>query len=338
MVTLAQKNAIFALDFYICSLKYTCMLSRRLLRIKVIKSAYGYLKSAKESMDLSEKEFIYSINKTYELYHLLMLLPAELVHCTQKDIDRRRQKMMKTEEDHNPNLKFVENQAIARLMASSGLNRFCNSKHLSWGEDSQMLCKHLLDKLQKSAYYKEYMAKEERTFKNDLQLLVDFFQNELEDDEELYGYLEEKSIFWIDDIEFVLSMIIKSLKQMKSTAEFSVPGLYKNQDDEQFGIQLFRKVLNEEAEYHQLIDSHTSNWDLERIAFMDIVIMITALAEVINFSDIPTKVSLNEYIEIAKYYSTPNSSVFINGVLDKIILDMKSQNQIQKTGRGLVGE
>lgn len=314
------------------------MLSRRLLRIKVIKSAYGFLKSAKDSMDLSEKEFLFSIDKTYELYHLLLLLPAELAYSTQKDIDRRRQKLMKTEDDHNPSLKFVENQAIARLMASPKMTQYCTAKHIGWGDDSQLLCKHLLDKLQKSSYYQNYMEAGERSFKADLQLLVDFYQYELEDDEELYGYLEEKSIFWIDDIEFVLSMVIKSLKQLKENAEFSVPALYKNQEDENFGKQLFRKVLTGETQYHALIDEHTSNWDLERIAFMDIVIMMTALAEVMNFSDIPTKVSLNEYIEIAKYYSTPNSSVFINGVLDKIIIDLKSQNLIQKSGRGLVGE
>lgn len=314
------------------------MLSRRLLRIKVIKSAYGFLKSAKDSVDLSEKEFLFSIDKTYELYHLLLLLPAELVHCTQKDIDRRRQKWMKTEDDHNPNLKFVENQAIARLMATTELTRYCTSKRLGWGEDSQLLCKYLLEKLQKSESYRNYMLDTERSFKTDLQLLVDFYQQELEDDAELYGYLEEKSIFWVDDIEFVLSMIIKSLKQMKANAEFGVLPLYKNNEDELFGKQLFRKVLHGQEQYHALIDAHTSNWDLERIAFMDIVIMMTALAEVMNFSDIPTKVSLNEYIEIAKYYSTPNSSVFINGVLDKIVLDLKAKNLIQKSGRGLVGE
>lgn len=314
------------------------MLSRRLLRIKVIKSAYGFLKSAKDTVDLSEKEFLFSIDKTYELYHLLLLLPAELVHCTQKDIDRRRQKWMKTEDDHNPNLKFVENQAIARLMATTELTRYCTSKRLGWGEDSQLLCKYLLEKLQKSESYRNYMLDTERSFKTDLQLLVDFYQQELEDDAELYGYLEEKSIFWVDDIEFVLSMIIKSLKQMKANAEFGVLPLYKNNEDELFGKQLFRKVLHGQEQYHALIDAHTSNWDLERIAFMDIVIMMTALAEVMNFSDIPTKVSLNEYIEIAKYYSTPNSSVFINGVLDKIVLDLKAKNLIQKSGRGLVGE
>ena len=129
------------------------MLSRRLLRIKVIKSSYSYLKSSKDSMDLAEKEFLHSIDKTYELFHLLLLLPAELVQCAQRDIERRRQKLIKTEEDANPNLKFVENKAVARIMASEELNRFCGSHKLSWGDGSQLLFKYLFEKLEKSEYY-----------------------------------------------------------------------------------------------------------------------------------------------------------------------------------------
>jgi N utilization substance protein B len=163
-----------------------------------------------------------------------------------------------------------------------------------------------------------------------------FLEREIEDDEELSTALEEQSIYWADDLEFALSHSIKTCKSFGVNDSNELLPQYKDSEDEQFASRLLSTAVLKSAEYQQIVDKYTKNWDVERVAFMDVVIMVTAMAELITFTNVPIKVSLNEYIEIAKYYSTPSSSTFINGVLDKIVIDFTEQKIITKEGRGVV--
>ncbi len=313
------------------------MVSRRLLRIKVLKSFYSYLKSDSHSTLNVEKEVAFSIQKTYDLYHYLLLLLLELADYAQLKIDLGKQKYVPTEEDKCPNTKLVDNLLIQLLRENEALRKYCQSGKLSWA-DTPELIKKIYGKLIESDYFKSYMSEPSRSFKEDKQLLINILVNEFEDCEELYDTLEDKSIFWVDDVEFALSMVVKTLNEFKpnqSSGTTLLP-LYKSDDDKQFPIRLLRRVIAEYEVNTPLIERYTKNWDVERIAFMDIVLLQLAIAEAIEFPNIPVKVSIDEYIELSKYFSTPNSSIFINGVLDKIIQELMKEKRIVKAGRGLV--
>ena len=313
------------------------MVSRRLLRIKVLKSFFGYLKSESSSSTNVEKEVTFSIQKTYDLYHYLLLLLVEISDYAQLRVDLNRQKHLATDEEKNPNTKFVENKAVALLKENEAFNKHVWQAKLSW-VGSPQLVKQLYSRMVESDYYKAYMSKQASSFEEDKALLVDIIFNELEDYQELYDTLEDQSIFWVDDIEFTLSMAVKTIKGLKANQPkyAKLLPLYKNEDDQTFAIRLLRRAMNEHKSYMPLIEQHTKNWEVERIAFMDTVLLQLAIAESIEFSTIPLKVTIDEYIELSKYFSTPNSATFINGVLDKVLQQLVKEQRVVKTGRGLV--
>jgi N utilization substance protein B len=312
------------------------MLSRRLLRIKAVKALYAHFKSESDSPAASEKNLMYSVDKTYRLYHLLLGLIVEVARTAENRIERGRQKRLPTPEDLHPNLKFVENRVIRRLADSEALADFLNRHKLGWTNHPELIRK-IYNQLVASDYYQAYMAGGKSDFAEDLRLVVDFYTHELEDLEALEEALEEQSIYWADDLGFALGMVVRTLQEMRESRP-GVPLLpqYRQDDDRRFVVELFRRALAGSGEYFALIDAGAPNWDLERIAYMDRLIMVTTIAELVHFPTIPVKVTLDEYIEIAKYYSTPASSTFINGVLDKIVESLKQEGKIQKAGRGLV--
>jgi N utilization substance protein B len=307
-----------------------------LLRVKVIKALYAHFKSESDSLIVSEKNLMFGIDKTYQLYHLLLWLIVDVARYAEERIERGRQKMLPTREDLHPNLKFVENRVIRRLADSDALLDFLSKHKLGWTNHPELIRK-IYNNLVAGDYYKAYMASGKDDFAEDLRLVTDFYTRELEDLEPLEDAVEEQSIYWTDDIGFALGMVVRTLQEMRPNGT-DVPLLpqYKQDDDRRFAIELFRKALVDSGEYFALIDAGTPNWDLERIAYMDRVIMVTTLAELVQFPTIPIKVTLDEYIEIAKHYSTPASSTFINGVLDKIVEAFKKEGKIRKEGRGLV--
>ncbi len=199
------------------------------------------------------------------------------------------------------------------------------------------MIKTLFEQLERSDYYRKYMASSEHSFREDLSLVVDFYSNELEESEMLEDVLDEESILWNDDLGFVLAMVIRTLSGIRqSHRDVKVMPEFKNPDDLLFAKELFAKAALNFDDHLQYIEKFTRNWDVERIAFMDNLIMVTAMTELISFPSIPVKVTLDEYIEIAKYYSTPASSTFINGVLDKIVSSLTEEGRINKSGRGLI--
>lgn len=311
------------------------MLSRRLLRIKVVKALFAHLKSGADNMIASEKTLMTSVDKAYDLYFQILILPVELVRYAEQRQELAKQKKLATHEDLHPNTKFVDNAVIRVIANSDAVNDRIASRKLGWARYPELI-RTLYTQLTESDYYKDYMLREERSFDDDRRLIEEFFK-ELQNCEALDEVLEEISILWSDDLPFIVMMILRTLSSLRpSHSELKVPSKFKSDDDPQFLKTLFEKALINYPDYQQYIEKFTSNWDVERIVFMDNLIIGTAMAELTSFPSIPVKVTLDEWIEISKYYSTPGSSTFINGVLDKIVESLTAEGRIKKSGRGLI--
>lgn len=312
------------------------MLSRRLLRIKVVKALYAHFKSESDSLIVSEKNLNFSIDKTYQLYHLFLSLIVDLQRYAEHRIELGKKKMLPTPEDLDPNMKFVNNRVIAQIAGSDSLLTYLTANKISWANYPELI-KKLYNTLLETDYFKAYMSNGADSYADDMKFVTDFFTNEIEDSEAVAEVIEEQSIYWADDIEFALIMVVRTLQGMKEKdRDIKLLPKFKNDDDRQFAVELFRRALVNHVEYFGYIDANTKNWDLERIAYMDRIIMLATISELISCPTIPVKVTLDEFIEIAKYYSTPASSTFINGVLDKIVASLKADGKIDKQGRGLV--
>lgn len=315
------------------------MISRRILRIKILQLLYAYFKQAEASMNKFEKELFFSIQKTYDLYHYLLQLIIQIADYAGARIEIARQKKIPSLEDLNPNEKFVNNRIIGMLRNNLALEKYLNHTPLSWINTPEII-KKLHNHIRMSDYFREYMEDPENDFETDKKVILDIYTLDVVNFEGIYQLLEEQSIYWNDEIEFVISMIARTIKGFREENGKSAAllPLFRNDEDKEFAKILFRKTILHRQEYSGLIESYTENWDIERIAFMDFLILEMAITEAIEFPSIPTRVTINEYIEIAKYYSTEKSGIFINGLLDKIFRDLKNDKKIVKTGRGLIGE
>jgi N utilization substance protein B len=309
------------------------MISRRLIRIKVLKILFAYLNSTK-TIENAEKELMFSIDKTYELYRHLLWLPVAIADCAAQQIEIGKQKVKPTPEERNPNTKFVGNLFVQMLRQHPELQKFTEKNNFKWQPD---VVKKIYRTLKDTPYYQQYMQRDERSFGSDKMLIIKLLETEIEDQEDLYASLEEQSIYWIDDIEYALSHAIKSCRTFIQNGKNQLYPQYKDELDEQVARKLFSNAVLYNREYRQIIKKHAENWGVERIVLMDIVIMVTAIAELLTFESIPVSVTLNEYIEIAKYYSTPQSSNFINGILDKIVVELIEQKRINKYYGGMAG-
>lgn len=312
------------------------MLSRRQLRIKAIKALYAHLKSEADNMIASEKNMMASIDKTYDLYFQMMILPVELARYAQQRQELARQKKLPTHEDLNPNTRFVDNAAIRMIADSDSINDRIATRKLGWERHPELI-RALYNQLAETDYFREYMNAPESSFKADTALLCTFFEKELQECPLLDEVLEEQSIFWGDDLGFVLTLVIRTLSNMRqSHTDVKVLPEFKSDDDVEFVKTLFEKTLINYNERIDCIDRFIRNWDVERVVFMDNLILATAITELVSFPSIPVKVTLDEYIDIAKFYSTPGSSTFINGVLDKIVAALTEEGTLRKSGRGLI--
>ncbi len=311
------------------------MLSRRLLRTKVIKALFAHIKSGADNMIASEKTLMASVDKAYDLYFQILSLPVELARYAEQRQELAKQKKLPTYEDLNPNTKFVENRVIRIIANSDAVNDRLAARKLGWTQQPDLI-RTLYTQLVECEYYKDYMQRPERTLDDDRRFLEDFFK-ELQSCEALDDVLEEMSVLWSDDLPYIVMMILRTLSALRpSHTDLKVPSKFKSEDDPEFVKTLFEKSLVNYDSYQNYIEKFTSNWDVERIVFMDNLIIGTAIAELTSFPSIPVKVTLDEWIEISKYYSTPGSSTFINGVLDKIVESLTAEGRIRKSGRGLI--
>lgn len=314
------------------------MISRRQLRIKVLQTLYAYYQAEHNELAQAEKELHKNIDKSFDLYHALFIMILEISNLAESRIEIARNKRIPSQEDLHPNTRFIDNKVIHQIRHCDALLRYDEQKKLSWVNYPELI-KEIYTNILADEGYLEYMNQEVSGYAEDKKFIARIFTNIVLPNESLEQVMEEQSIYWNDDLEFMISMFIKTIKRFKEDEEeVQLLSLYKNPEDEDFAIELFRKSILHKDEYLDYIKANTKNWDLERIAFMDILIMQMAITELIGFTSIPTKVTLNEYLEISKYYSTSKSSVFINGVLDKVVAELKEKNLISKTGRGLIGE
>jgi len=263
----------------------------------------------------------------------------EIADYAETRIELKRNKHQPTQEDLHPNTKFVSNLFIQQLRDNRQLTAYLNQTKLSWVNHPELI-KELYLIITESEMYQEYVSSETRSYMDDRKFIEKVFNKIFLVSEELYEVLEEQSIYWNDDIEFVISLIIKTTKRFNETTDSGqhLMPLYKDEEDREFARDLLRKSVINHDELQALIKVHSSNWDVERIAFMDILMMQMAITEFLYFPSIPTKVTMNEYIELSKFYSTEKSRNFINGILDKTLKDLKKEGKINKAGRGLVGE
>lgn len=316
------------------------MTSRRLIRIKVLQLLYAFSKKENATLADIEHDLLQSMSKSTDLYYETLLLITELRHKAFLKIDAARNRRFASNTDLNPNTRFIENPVFDILEKNKKFQYYINNNLISWN-NSQETIVYFYNKLLEWPVYQKYMHQKEVTFDMHKQLVLDLFTELIAQDDLFYQVLEEKSIFWNDDFELVLSIVYKTLIHIKANmtedAEILYP-IYKPQEDAEFARSLMRKAFNEYEKNLQLIDKFTYNWELDRISDMDKLIMACAIAELKNFPSIPIKVTLDEYIEISKTYSSPKSGAFINGVLDKAVALLKDSNEIIKTGRGLIDQ
>ena len=312
------------------------MLSRRLLRIKVVKALYAWFQAGGESVKAQRKNLRTSIDRAYDLYFQMLWLIVEVRRYAEARIELGRNKHLPTPEERNPNTKFIENELIRRIEESDAVVDYLKKHKLGWSNYPELI-KEMYGLMVASDYYKKYMDGGTGDLKQDISVVRDFYSSPaLEDSELLEAVLEEQSVLWNDDLGFALVMVVKTLERVReSQTDIPVLPEFKSDDDPAFADTLFVDAIDGYDANLRLVQQFTHNWDIERIALVDNLIMTTAIAELTSFPDIPVKVTLDEYIEIAKYYSTPGSNSFINGVLDRVIEMLTAEGRIAKQGRGL---
>ena len=312
------------------------MLNRRHIRVKVMQSIYALHQKSSDDIEKEEKFLLHSVDSIQDLY-LIML--SSLIEIRKKEVvflEASSKKHLATPEEKNPNRKFVNNMILQVLEESSSLNSALEKRKINNWEMNDDYILILLNEIKQSPLYSNYMTTKKSSFEEDKDFLVDMFTELIAPNEKLYEYLEDNKLTWVDDIPLVNTQILKQLNQISDTAEFRITKLYKDEEDKEFVSLLFRKTVLNEIELAKEYIDKTPNWDADRIAEIDTIILKMAICEFLKFPSIPVKVTINEYLELAKEYSTPKSSIFINGILDNLVKEFQNENKIQKTGRGLI--
>ena len=314
------------------------MTSRRLIRIKVLQLLYAYSKKEGVSQAETERDLLKSIEKSTDLYYQILLLLTELRHKAFLKIDAAKNKHFTTEADLHPNTRFIDNPVFSMLSGNRKFKSYLLNHPISWNDNLELI-QFLYQRIMEHPIYKEYMDRKEVNFEDHKRFILDIFTEIITQNDIFFQTLEDINIYWNDDFELVLGVVYKTLKNLKegNTEEDNIfYAIYNEAEDLDFAKTLLRKTILEQDENIKIIDKYILNWEIERISDMDKLIMSLALSELKHFPAIPIKVTLDEYIEIAKYYSTPGSSLFINGVLDRIVESLRSEGKINKTGRGLM--
>ncbi len=312
------------------------MINRRHIRVKVMQSVYAMIKSNDDNIVKEEKFIKYSIKKMFDLYVLLLQLLVEVQKLAEQKQEISKKKYLATKEDLSPNRKFVDNKLIKKLAESASLSLHIEGQNLNnWSKDDEYV-KIIWDKLQKSDLFSTYLNTTEDSYKIDKIFLIDFFREIVAPNTKLAEYFEDENITWVDDIPFVNTWVVRSLNKQKEKSTFTLGSLYKNQDDQDFVSKLFKKVILNHHTFENDIKIHTPNWESDRIADMDMILIKMGACEFLHFPFIPTKVTINEYIEIAKDYSSEKSGYFVNGVLDKLSREFAKDKKFVKVGRGLL--
>lgn len=313
------------------------MLTRRHIRIKVLQSVYAYTQRANADMEKQEKFLKYSIVQMSDLYLVLIQLLIALREQADDYLQRSQQKFLATELEKNPSRNFVDNQVLELIASHTVFSETIEKKKLNYWELDSDYVSIIFKDLRDQDWYVDYLTQENPSFKEDRQFILRVFKEVIAPNDKLYEYIEDKRLTWLDDFPIINTAIAKMLGKIsdRNASELLLPELYKNEEDREYAIQLFRKVVLNEEKLNEHISGKTTNWDQERIADVDLIILKMGIAEFLYFPSIPVRATINEYLEISKEYSTPKSSIFVNGILDKVAKEFIASGNLNKVGRGL---
>lgn len=313
------------------------MLTRRHIRIKVMQAVYAFMQSEKPDREQQEKLLINSLENMYNLYLSLLSLLIEIHKTAEKQLRLQQKKYLATQEEKNPTRKFITNPIFILLRNDSLTEELKKRKLPDWNVDDRYV-QDIYKAILESPPYKKYMNSPAGSFKEDKECVIAIFRDCIAQDDKLYQYLEDYTLTWGDDFPVVNTYLLKMLQKVEPNTppSYFLVKLYKNEDDKSFGKDLFRKTLLHNQDLQTQIEGKALNWDIERIAAIDLILLKMAVCEFLYFSSIPTKVTMNEYLEIAKEYSTSKSSLFINGILDKLLKEYTAESRLNKAGRGLL--
>ena len=308
------------------------MINRELIRIKAVQLLYAYYENEGQTVEAAEKEFLFSLDKAYELYHLLLSLMVSLAHAGQCVEEAQSNRANRLKKYYEVPRKFLDNRFMAQLRDNHQLVSYREKNNAFWDEENEDFLRSTYATLKEQPFFQEYLQADEDNYEADRELWRRIYRELLCNNDELDEILEDDSVYWNDDKAIIDTFVLKTIRQYKETYDSEQPLLppYKDNEDLKFASVLFRTAIEGEAQYRQLLSEQTRNWDLERVATMDLVIMQAALAEITSFPNIPLSVSINEYVEIAKMYSTPRSSGYINGMLDTIAKRLIAEGKIKE--------
>ncbi len=313
------------------------MLTRRHIRVKVLQSIYAYNQRENPNIDTQEKFLHHSIEHMQDLYLLMLQLFVALQEQAEKFLNTSQKKHLATVSEKNPSRTFVDNKLIRVIATNSTFSEIIEKKKLNyWNLDGEYV-NIIFNELRELEWYNEYLLKKETTYKEDQDFVIKIFKEVVAPNDKLYEYIEDKRLTWVDDFPIVNTAIVKMLGKLseKNSSSLLVPNLYKNDEDREYALQLFRKVILNEDKLNAQIEGKTPNWDQDRIADIDLIILKMGIAEFLYFPSIPVRATINEYLEVSKEYSTPKSSIFVNGILDKIVKEFEENGKLNKIGRGL---
>ena len=314
------------------------MLTRRHIRVKVMQSLYAFNQSENDNLASEEKFLLKSMEEMYDLFVLQLSLLTEIKAHAETFLERSQQKHLATQEDKDPNRKFVQNAVFEILEQNTQLEQIIDDRKLNhWKFDDEYVA-ILWNEIKESNAFADYMETRDNSFKEDKDFVLAIFKKVIAPNDKIYDYFEDKKLTWLDDLPLVNTAVVKMLQKLKQTAtpEDKLPKLFKSIDDKEFAVNLFRKTYLKDGKLSNEMQGKTPNWDKDRIAEIDTVLLKMAICEFLEFPSIPVRVTINEYLEISKEYSTPKSSIFINGILDKLSKEYKTDGKLNKIGRGLM--
>lgn len=307
------------------------MINRTLIRLKIVQLVYSYYQNGGKNIDSAEKELLFSLSKAYDLYNYLLMLIIAVTRFAEEQVERQERNNKISHSDQVVNRRFAENLFVQQLEVNKQLIDFKETQKKSWDNDKDYI-KSLYNKIVTSDIYKEYMSAEESNYMADREVWRKIYKNIIMKDEEIDNVLEEQSLYWNDDKEVVDTFVLKTIKRFeeKNGADQELMPEYKDEEDREFAIRLFRRAILNDEDYRSLINQNVKNWEFSRLAYMDVIIMQIALAEILSFPAIPVSVTINEFVEIAKYYSTAKSGGYINGIIDSIVKKLRADNKLLK--------
>lgn len=313
------------------------MLSRRHIRIKVLHALYQYFQNPGSDMGRGVKRLMESIHGIYDLYLYELRALTNLRQIAEDDIERRKNKRLPSQEDLNPSLNFVQNSFLVWLENNVAYKKQIEQNHVSWVENRETLRK-IYREMEQEQEFQKYLNSGKSDIEADKHIVKWIYGTFIVNNDVIHQLYEEKDMHWADDLDAAQMMVTKTIKKFDGNNDeySSMPRLIKDHSDLEFAEVLYRKSINNSDEYDKMIHEKARNWEADRIALIDTILMKQAISEMLNFQDIPVKVTLNEYIELGKEYSTPKSGVFLNGILDKLKEELMEKGEIRKIGRGLL--